>query len=100
MTAYRKKDEFAFAIANPTDERIAIKVLVRDVADPGQPVTGFLLFVPGGGQVARFLDQLIQIDIEEGSLIIESEGGEDFALTGLITVDGFFISAQSISRIE
>ena len=100
LTAYRKKDEFAFAIANPTEEQIEVRVLVYDVTDPGQPAAGFLVFVPARGQVARFLSQLIQTDVEEGYLIIESDEGEDFALTGLITVDGFFISAQSISRIQ
>ena len=43
---------------------------------------------------------MIQIDIEKGHLIIQTDGGEEFALTGVITLDGFFISAQSISRIE
>ena len=100
LTAFRQKDELALAIANPTEDQIEVKVLVYDVGDPGQPVTGFLVFIPGGGQVARFLSQFIQIDFEEGHLIIQTDGGEEFALTGLITLDGFFISAQSISRIQ
>ncbi len=100
LTAYRKKDELAFAIANPTEDQIEVKVLVYDLENPDEPVTGFLIFVPAGAQVARFLSQFLQIDFEEGHLIIETDGGEEFALTGLITVDGFFISAQSMSRIQ
>ena len=57
-----------------------------------------------GGEVeAMFLGQLFDLEdlgIEEGHLRINSEGGEDFSLTGLITLDGAFISAQSISRIR
>ena len=100
LTAYRKKDELAFAIANRGEDQIEVKVLVYDAQDPGQPVGGFLIFVPGKSQVARFLSQLIQTDLEEGHLIIESDGGEEFALAGLITVDGFFVSSQSLSRIR
>ena len=100
LTAYRKKDQFALAIANPTDEPIVVTVRLFDLNDPDILVDGDFVSVPPKSQVAEFLDELIQTDIEEGHLIIESEGGEDFALTGLITMDGFFISAQSISRIE
>ncbi len=100
LTAYRKKDELAFAIANPTEDQIEVKVLVYDGEDPGQPAGGFLVFVPSRGQVARFLSQFIQTDFEEGHLIIESDGGEEFALSGLITVDGLFVSAQSISQLK
>ena len=37
-------------------------------------MTGFLIFVPAGAQVARFLSQFLQIDFEEGHLIIETDG--------------------------
>ncbi len=100
LTAYRKKDELAFAIANPTEDQIEVKVLVYDSEDPGQPAGGFLIFVPGRGQVARFLSQFVQTDFEEGHLIVESDGGEEFALSGLITLDGLFVSAQSISLLQ
>ena len=69
---------------------------------PNPLVAAGVVLVPPKSQVATFLEEILQgdADIEEGRLIIETDEGRKFALTGLITLNGFFISAQSISRIE
>ena len=103
LTAFREKDEFAFAIVNPGDSRIVVNFFLYDLADPTSPVDDQVMSLRGGEVEAMFLGQLFDLEdlgIEEGHLRINSEGGEDFSLTGLITLDGAFISAQSISRIR
>ena len=102
LTAYRSKDQFALAIANPTDDLIVVEMRLFDLQDPHILVAAGVVLVPPKSQVATFLEEILQgdADIEEGRLIIETDEGRKFALTGLITLNGFFISAQSISRIE
>ena len=103
LTAFRVKDEFAFAIANHGDSRIVVNLFLYDLADPTTPVDDQVMSLGSGEMEAIFLAQLFDFEdlgIEEGHLRINSEREEDFSLTGLITLDGFFFSAQSISRIR
>ena len=102
LTAFRLKDEFAFAVANPGDSRVVINFFLFDLADPADPVDDQVISLKGGEMEALFLSQLFdleQLGVEEGHLRINSEGSEDFTLVGLITRDGFFISAQSLSLV-
>ena len=59
------------------------------------------LIQPSGMQ-AFFLAERFPGDlpIDEGTLIVAVEGEAEVVVTGLITKEGFFISSQSISRIE
>ena len=101
LTAYRRKDEFALVVANPGDERIVVTVSLYGLDDLSVPAAAGFIFVDPKSQEAEFLGEFLQgnLDIEEGHLIIDTIQGE-FGLTGLITLDGFFISAQSILRLE
>ena len=101
QTAFRLKDEFAFAIANPGDSEVVIELSVYYVTDPTVPAERGEVILGAGEMRGIFLDEIFsELDVEEGHLWIRSQGGEDFALSGLVTEKGFFISAQSLSRIR
>ncbi len=101
QTAFRVKDEFAFAVTNPGDSRVVVELSVYDRLDPASLVASKGILLEPGEMKAMFLDEiLIGLEIAEGHLWIRSEGEGDFALSGLITQNGFFVSAQSISRID
>ena len=101
QTAFRLKDEFAFAIANPGDSQVVVELSVYDRLDPTSLVAIEGILLEPGEMKAMFLDEiLVGLEIDEGHLWLQSEGGEDFILSGLITQSGFFVSAQSISRVD
>ena len=101
QTAFRLKDEFAFAIANPGDSQVVVELSVYDRLDPTSLVASEGILLEPGEMKAMFLDEiLVGLEIEEGHLWLQSEEGEDFILSGLITQNGFFVSAQSISRVD
>lgn len=111
LTTFRLKDEFAFAALNTGDERIVLNFFLYELEDSTcnlptltcNPVDDKLISLEGGEMDAMFLEELFDLEelgVEEGHLRVSSEGNEDFSFVGLITRDGVFISAQSISRIE
>ena len=101
QTAFRLKDEFAFAVTNPGDSQVVVELSVYDRLDPTTLVASQEILLEPGEMKAMFLDEiLVGLEIEEGHLWIRSGEEGDFVLSGLITQNGFFVSAQSISRID
>ncbi len=101
QTAFRVRDELAFAIANPGDIRVLVELSVYDRLDPTFLVASQGILLEPGEMRAMFLDEVLgDLEIEEGHLWIRSDGEGDFALSGLVTQGGFFVSAQSVSRVE
>ncbi len=101
QTAFRLKDEFAFAVANPGDTSVVVELSVYDRMDPTSLVASKAILLEAGEMKAMFLDEiLVGLEIEEGHLWIRSDQEGDFVVSGLITQNGFFVSAQSISRID
>ena len=78
LTAYRRKDEFALAVANPTDELVEVEIRLFDLKDLDIPVDGAFLFLRPNSRVALFLGEILTADIEEGHLIIETDSAGDF----------------------
>jgi len=96
---------------NTGDERIVLNFFLYELEDSTcnlptltcNPVDDKLISLEGGEMDAMFLEELFDLEelgVEEGHLRVSSEGNEEFSFVGLITRDGVFISAQSISRIE
>ena len=102
QTPFRRKDEFAIAISNPGDSAALVDLLLFANDAPDVPLEVVTRLIEPLGMEAFFLSEHFPGDlpIDEGTLIVAVEGEAEIVLTGLITKDGFFISAQSISRIE
>ena len=102
QTPFRRKDEFAIAISNPGDSAALVDLLLFANDAPDAPIEVVTQPIPPLGMEAFFLSQRFAGDlpIDEGTLIVAVEGEGEVVVTGLITKDGFFISSQSISRIE
>ena len=109
QTGFRKKDNLSFAIVNVGESRIPINIdLVEN--DGGNPEDGEREFLDPGSMWSFFLTSPDvfgeDIPIDEGTLLIEIDEddpttGSGIILIGLVNRDvGFFISAQSISRIR
>ena len=78
-----------------------VELSVYGRLDPTSLVASEAILLEPGEMKAMFLDEiLIGLEIVEGHLWIRSDDEKDFVLSGLITQNGFFVSAQSISRID
>ena len=101
QTAYREKDELALSLANPGTESLVVVLSLFNAGEPeAEPLQAFKP-LGVGEQDAFFLSEMIaDPGFDAGTLILETETGKDFIATGLITRSGFFISAQSLTRIE
>ena len=93
---------FAIAIANPSEVEALVDLLLFDNDAPDVPVASVAQLIQPFGMQAFFLAERFPdgLPIDEGTLIVQVDGEAEIVMTGLITQDGFFISAQSISRIE
>jgi hypothetical protein len=101
QTAYRAKDELALSLANPGTESLSVRLSLFNAGEPeAEPIEAVKL-LGAGEQAAFFVSEMISDPgFDAGTLILETETGKDFIATGLITQSGFFISAQSLTRIE
>ena len=102
QTPFRRKDEFAIAISNPGDRPALVDLFLVANDAPGSPLEVVTELIQPLGMEAFFLAERFSDDlpIDEGTLILAVDGEAEVVVTGLITKDGFFFSAQSISRIE
>ncbi len=102
QTPFRRKDEFAIAISNPGEVAAAVDLLLFANDDPSTPIEVVSAQIQPLGMEAFFLAERLpeNLPIDEGTLILAVEGEAEVVATGLITMDGLFISAQSFSRIE
>ena len=102
QTPFRRKDEFAIAISNPGDSAALVDLFLFSNDAPDSPIEVVTQLIQPSGMQAFFLAERFPGDlpIDEGTLIVAVEGEAEVVVTGLITKDGFFISSQSISRIE
>ena len=102
QTPFRRKDEFAIAISNPGDSAALVDLFLFSNDAPDSSIEVVTQLIQPSGMQAFFLAERFPGDlpIDEGTLIVAVEGEAEVVVTGLITKDGFFISSQSISRIE